>query len=353
MKIPWNKGKKGLQVSWNKTPLNIENEIISLYKQGLSSTQIGLKVNKSKSSVCRILKRYGIKARSVSEYEKTEKQKNSARETLKKNLSNIPAEELEAIRKRAAKTRGEQLKLDIEHQRRAGRLGGLKTKEIQKSHPEILKPFIEAGKLNNPKLIKWKTENKDLEKKISSETAKKTHEQQPNLASRMGKSTQQKHPNQSSETAKLTHQKDPGLASRMGKSTHQKHPEQARQNAFKSIESQRKNRPWYWENVPFASKEEMEVAKLFLEKPVEGINVHIKIGWSLEVDFFPEEKVFIEYHPNLYGKSEKQYKAPRIKTLQNSKYKDKKIEFIFDSLKNNRSKFLARIKEIKEKYNIN
>lgn len=309
-KIPWNKGKKGLQVSWNKTPPEVEKRIISLYNKGLSSRKVALDVGLSYSAICRILKRCNIPLRKS--YVRTKEHRDLARETLKKNLDKFSTEERKQITHRAAKKRGEQLKLDIEHQSKAGKRGGLKTRQIQKLRPEILKPFIEAGKRNNSKLLKWKTENRDILTEISRRTAKRTH------------------------------QKYPGLASRMG---------------LNSIESQRKNKKFYWKDVPFDSKEEMEVAKLLMNQPIKGINVHIKIGWSLEVDFFPEEKVFIEYHPNLWDPklkrklTRKEYMARRIKTVQKN-YKNKRIEFIFDSLKNDKEKVLSKIKEIKEKYDL-
>ncbi|MBI2112570.1 DUF559 domain-containing protein [Candidatus Woesearchaeota archaeon] len=112
---------------------------------------------------------------------------------------------------KGGKERGKQLKLDPEHQSKSGRKGGEKTIQL---HPE--------QSINN-----WSKNNLELQSRISSETVRRTHQNDPTLASRMGKSTYQKHPELASKIAKKTHQKYPNLASRMGKSTHLRHPEQA------------------------------------------------------------------------------------------------------------------------------
>lgn len=53
---------------WLKKP-NIKNEeLLDLYKNGLSGTQIGIKLNLAKSSVTRRLKKMGIELRGSSEY---------------------------------------------------------------------------------------------------------------------------------------------------------------------------------------------------------------------------------------------------------------------------------------------
>lgn len=317
--IPWNKGKKGAQVSWNKTPLEKEKEAINLYKSGFSIQKTALKMEFSRDTVWRILKRNNIHARMFGTYERTDEHRAIAKDTLGRTTNKMRSEgTFEQHQKKAGKQRGLQLKIDKEHQSKAGKLGGLKTKEVQKLHPEILYPFLEAGKNNNPILLKWKEEHPEENHKISSETAKRTH------------------------------QKDPSLASWMG---------------LKSIESKRKKKRFYWEDVPFASKEEMEVAKLLLNKPIKGVNTHIRLqltnkGWK-EIDFYLQNKVFVEYHPNGYNdnlkrcQSTKEYMKLRIDAVKNSKYKGTYIEFVFDQLSRNKAKVLERIKEIKEKYNIN
>lgn len=312
--IPWNKGKKGAQISWNKTPLEKEKEAINLYKSGFSIQKTALKMGFSRDTVWRILKRNNIPARMFGTYERTDEHRAIAKDTLGRTTNKMRSEgTFEQHQKKAGKQRGLQLKVDKEHQSQAGKLGGLTT---HKKHPNLAKEWGERTQKEHPenkeKLLTWKKEHAEEARKTSSETAKRTHQKDPNLASRMG---------------------------------------------LNSIESQRKKKQFYWKDVPFDSKEEREVAKLLIDKPIKGVNVHIKIGWSLEVDFFPEEKVFIEYHPNLYDKklkkkiTKEQYMAPRIKAIHKN-YKDKRIEFIFEQISRNKAKFLERIKEIKEKYQI-
>ena len=59
----------------------------------------------------------------------------------------------------------------------------------------------------------------------------------------------------------------------------------------------RDNGPYIWENTHFDSNEEMKCAEIILDKPIEGVNCHIKMG-RFEIDFYLEDiNLFIEYHP--------------------------------------------------------
>ena len=125
-----------------------------------------------------------------------------------------------------------------------------------------------------------------------------------------------------------------------------------------AIKAYRKKRRLFWKGVAFHSKEEREIAKLLLNNPVEGSNTHVKIKYGTEFDFFPEGKVFVEYHPNPYNKGSKEnmsneeYKAQRIKILKVSEYSDRRVEFIFDSIKNKRDLVLKKIQDIQISYGL-
>ncbi len=138
-------------------------------------------------------------------------------------------------------------------------------------------------------------------------------------------------------------------------------PEKIKEDGIKrgraAINSLREKGPYHWENVAFHSKEEMEIAKLILDNPVEGINCHIPMA-SLEIDFFPKMKVFIEYHPNLWDNKQnkiitrEQYIATRLKVLKNTLYKNIRIEFIFEQYRGTKGKEKVKniIRELKLKY---
>lgn len=147
------------------------------------------------------------------------------------------------------------------------------------------------------------------------------------------------------------------ISSQTAKRTHKKHPELAAMSARKSLETQR-NR--IWKGAHFNSREEIEVAKLLCPNPKDGVNVQVPNG-SFTADFFPEKKVFIEYHPNLWNPTKKrdetpeEYMAPRIKEARKKGFR---IEFIFDRIKHAldrksyNPKALEKIKKIKERYNL-
>lgn len=150
------------------------------------------------------------------------------------------------------------------------------------------------------------------------------------------------------------------LRSKMGISSHRKHPELSALNARKVLEILRKRKNIIWKGAHFSSWEEREIAKLLCPNPKEGFNVQVPNG-SFTADFFPEQKVFVEYHPNLYNKvkhrieTRSEYMAPRIKE---AKKKGFRIEFIWDRVKhdlNRKSynpKVLALIGKIKKEYEL-
>ena len=109
-----------------------------------------------------------------------------------------------------------------------------------------------------------------------------------------------------------------------------------------SIESQRKNKPYYWQGVPFMSKSERECGKIILSKPLEGINCHVKVNGHI-IDFFPQaddimfQGKFVEYHPMVKlwdgNTTLEEYYNIRKQIIDGSEYKDKEL-IVIDNLNN-------------------
>lgn len=111
-------------------------------------------------------------------------------------------------------------------------------------------------------------------------------------------------------------------------------------------ESRIKNTKYYWEDVGFMSKKEMEVAKLILTKPLKNINCHVRIGGKY-FDFYPQQEdkllqnSFVEFHCFKDGKeigpvynsdmTYKEYFNSRRKVLDENGFKDVKL-ILLDSL---------------------
>lgn len=95
--------------------------------------------------------------------------------------------------------------------------------------------------------------------------------------------------------------------------------------SLKSIKTNRDNKPYYFMNVPFDSDMEREMCKMFvkyniIDKPVEGVNVHFKSG-RREIDFFPQQRIFIEFHPWDRKNTTEEYYEDRRKTLDENGFK--------------------------------
>lgn len=109
-----------------------------------------------------------------------------------------------------------------------------------------------------------------------------------------------------------------------------------KKGGLKSVESNRLNKPYKWKGVNFMSKQEMEAAKIILNKPIVGVNCHIKINDRSVIDFYPNWKdklfngKFVEYHPWDRTRTPKQYYKERRKILDNNGYKNKEL-MILDS----------------------
>jgi hypothetical protein len=106
-----------------------------------------------------------------------------------------------------------------------------------------------------------------------------------------------------------------------------------------SIKSIRKNKPYWFNGVPFDSKMERECAiKLlkmgFLKHLIEGVTCHKTVG-SKEFDFFNKifnKEIFIEYHPYDRKFSLQEYYKNRKKILNENGYENS-LFFVIASLK--------------------
>lgn len=144
------------------------------------------------------------------------------------------------------------------------------------------------------------------------------------------------------EAAMRCIEKNPNQLKDMAKRAHELYPDLA----LRGIRSGRKNRPYLFMDCRFDSKEEREFCMLlfklgYMEIPIEGKNVHIKIG-GCEIDFLIKGKYFIEYHPPLKygdhkGETLKSYYEKRRKHLDKNGYENYPL-IVFDRCKNNEKK---------------
>ncbi len=99
----------------------------------------------------------------------------------------------------------------------------------------------------------------------------------------------------------------------------EKRREAGKKGAISAIIKNRQNYPYVFMGCKFDSAHEAEICKLLvkheiIQKPIEGVNVHFRVD-SKEFDFFPQQKVFIEFHPWDFRKTEKEYYDNRRKVL--------------------------------------
>ena len=130
------------------------------------------------------------------------------------------------------------------------------------------------------------------------------------------------------------------------------HPTQYSLMGLRGTTTIRKLKNYIWEGVHFDSKDELEVAKLLLEKPIEGFNTQFVVNY-LTIDFFPKQKFFIEYHPfNSKGTDRtgkmtlEKYYDWRRERINETEYKNIPLYIISESY--GTKKFLEQIKEIKK-----
>jgi hypothetical protein len=103
---------------------------------------------------------------------------------------------------------------------------------------------------------------------------------------------------------------------------------------IKGQESIRKNKPYWFMGVPFASNSERNCAKLFHKYfgwiPKKKVNCHKKVG-KCEYDFIILGK-FVDFHPkSFYTNSIKDYYQKRRRNLDKNNLKNKKL-FILQNL---------------------
>lgn len=119
-------------------------------------------------------------------------------------------------------------------------------------------------------------------------------------------------------------EKNPNQLKEMSKIAHEKHP-----LALLALESRRKNYPYEFMDCLFDSDQERQVCKRFveeglIEKPVEKVNIHMRIG-RCHVDFLIKNKLFVEFHPPIkFGRkieTEESYFKERRKLLDDNDFK--------------------------------
>ncbi len=91
-------------------------------------------------------------------------------------------------------------------------------------------------------------------------------------------------------------EKNPSQLKDMSKKAHAKYP-----LALLALDSRRKNYPYKFMGCFFDSNDERIICQKLvesglIEKPIEKINVHFRIG-KCHIDFFIQNKLFIEFHP--------------------------------------------------------
>lgn len=137
------------------------------------------------------------------------------------------------------------------------------------------------------------------------------------------------------EAALKCMEKNPHQLKEMSKIAHEKYP-----LALLALESHRRNYPYEFMGSLFDSNDERKLCELFVQEklmdvPVEGKNIHYRIG-RFHIDFFLNGKVFVEYHPpRKYGRkieTLQTYYEERRKLLDESGYESFPL-IVFDRLR--------------------
>jgi len=212
-------------------------------------------------------------------------------------------------------------------------------KIAQQKHPQLGKKLGKKygpvqGKINAGRL-KGKSE-------YFSKIAKKLHEINPNHSKKNMKKAHETmkrlgtfNEHQRIAAAKCR-EKNPTQLKEMSKKAHEKYP-----LALLALESRRKNLPYKFMDCHFDSKTEKILCELLVKKGlitkhIEKVNVHFKIN-KCHVDFFIQNKVFIEFHPTRkFGRkieTKESYFLERRRLLDENGYKNHPL-IIIRNLKN-------------------
>ena len=189
--------------------------------------------------------------------------------------------------------------------KKAGKIGGKQTARL---YPKKLKEWgSNGGKIRMHNLKK----NKEKFLKFQSTAGKKAHILHPDLALRMGKAGIKVVLKRLKEEGRfIEHQQKAGTY-----------------GGRASVEARRKNSPFIFMGCKFDSNQEREFCKLLvnyeiIKKPIENYNCHIKIGYK-DFDFFPQQKIFIEYHPwDIKGLTTEEYYDKRREALNQNGYRN-------------------------------
>lgn len=208
-------------------------------------------------------------------------------------------------------------------------LGG---KAVHKKHPDLNKGLVRIMHKKTKERMKNDQKFAEYMHQKSIERGKLTHKKHPGLARKIGKISQQKikiYRKDPSFDKKYCLSRFPG-ARKGGKIMGPKHIKIMRKSLTKDALSRggkkggpiggrkvaeilRKRKHILFEDVAYDSNMELECAKLFIkykivDKLIENCNCHIKIG-TKDFDFFPQRKIFVEFHPLAIFDSNESYES--------------------------------------------
>lgn len=262
-----------------------------------------------------------------------------------KELKKTNPERLREICSKAGK-RANELHPDLAKNRNYKNRDNMGFAFLKKHNPErfkeIQKKAIEKIKEKHPKKIKI---YKKKEEKLSNFAYLKINNPEKlkeiiNKAKKKIKEFNRLHPNYRREIGKKVQEKHRKNGTRFY------NPELASESGKISRETIRKNSPYIWKEVNFMSKQEREVAKVLLDKPIVNVNCHIYIKNKI-IDFFIRKKLFVEYHPYDHnGRNKEQYKKQRLDIINNSEFKGISLYVIDNQYGSKR--FWEQIEEIKK-----
>ncbi len=228
-------------------------------------------------------------------------------------------------------------------------------KIAQKRHPWIGHMLGKKyGSIAGKKRMKQLKESGKA-KEYFSMMAKKLHERDPEHSRRNMKKTHEimkKNGTFYSHQKKATSEcmkKHPKQLMAMSKRVHELYPDLV----YRSRRKQRENMPYWYKGCKFDSNQEREVCKILvghdlIDVPVEGKNVQFRIQ-NYEIDFFLNEKLFLEFHPPIkLGdkiETEESYFKKRRTILDENGFADYPLIVIPHI-----NKAEDMVKEIKERY---
>jgi len=202
-------------------------------------------------------------------------------------------------------------------------------KIAQQKHPEL---GINLGKKYGPIYGALNRERLKGNSAYYSMMAKKLQEKDPEHSRRNMRKTHQimrdngtfnEHQRLASINCRKMH---PNQLKEMSKKAHSLYP-----LALMGLESRRRNYPFKFMECTFDSDSERRVCEIFvqhnlMDMPEDGKNIHFRIN-KAHIDFFIQNKVFVEFHPPVQygikkGETVESYYNYKRKILDDNGYKD-------------------------------